>query len=304
MPAADTDPVMLFDRRAWRRHRERAARHGPVDFLHADIALRLIERLDHVGRAFPMALDLGVQNGVLARRLAARQGVEQVVWLDPAIGFLAGRAGWRVAADPEWLPFGEHSFDLVASTLALHWATDLPGVLIQLRKALKPDGLFLGAIFGGATLVELRTALLEAELSEENGASPRLSPTIDLADAAALLQRAGFAMPVADSEAITVTYPDMFALMRDLRAMGETNALAARRKSLTRRATLARAAVLYADRFGLADGRLPATFEILYLTAWAPGPDQPQPLRPGSAQRRLAEALGTVEYSAGDRAAP
>src|SRR5579883_2798489 len=135
MPAADTDPVMLFDRRAWRRHRERAARHGPVDFLHADIALRLIERLDHVGRAFPMALDLGVQNGVLARRLAARQGVEQVVWLDPAIGFLAGRAGWRVAVLPAWLLSDEHSIVLVASTQALHGVDRRGGFRIELLKS-------------------------------------------------------------------------------------------------------------------------------------------------------------------------
>jgi len=159
-------------------------------------------------------------------------------------------------------------------------------------------------MLGGGTLAELRTALIEAELTEEGGASPRISPTVDLADAAALLQRAGLALPVADAETITVTYPDMLALMRDLRGMGETNALAARRRTPLRRATLARAAMLYTERFGQPDGRLPATFEILYLTGWAPDPAQPQPLRPGSASHRLAAALGTVELSAGDRAAP
>ena len=159
-------------------------------------------------------------------------------------------------------------------------------------------------MLGGATLAELRTALIEAELAEEGGASPRVSPTADLADAAALLQRAGFALPVADADTITVTYPDMPALMHDLRGMGETNALSARRRTTLRRATLARAAAIYAERFGLADGRIPATFEILYLTGWAPDASQPKPLKPGSAAHRLADALGTTEISAGDPAAP
>src|SRR5204863_7952048 len=184
--------------------------------------------------------------------------------------FLAGAPPPRVAADPEWLPFRDASFDLVASVLALHWTAGLAGALVQLRRALKPDGLLLAAMLGGQTLVELRTALFEAALAEEGGVSPRASPAIELADAAALLQRAGFAMPVADSETITVTYPDALALMRDLRAMGETNALAARRRGMMRRATLARAAMVYRERFGDPAGRVPATFEILFLTGWAP----------------------------------
>jgi NADH dehydrogenase [ubiquinone] 1 alpha subcomplex assembly factor 5 len=175
-----------------------------------------------------------------------------------------------VAGDPDLVPFGDGRFDLAVSALALHWAGDLPGALIQLRRALKPGGLFLAAMFGGSTLVELRTVLIEAELIEEGGASPRVSPAAELADVAALLLRAGFAMPVADAEKISVTYRDALALMRDLRGMGETNALAARRPTPLRRATLARAAALYAERFGLPDGRIPATFEILFLTGWAP----------------------------------
>lgn len=210
----------------------------------------------------------------------------------------------RVVADPELIPFHERSFELAISGLALHWAADLPGVLIQLRRALKPDGLLLAAMFGGATLVELRTALVEAELAEEGGASPRVSPTLDVAEASPLLQRAGFAMPVADTDTITVTYPDLLALMRDLRGMGETNALAARRRTPLRRATVARAAAIYREQFANADGRLRATFEVVYLTGWAPDATQPKPLRPGSADRRLAEALGTVELPAGDAAAP
>jgi NADH dehydrogenase [ubiquinone] 1 alpha subcomplex assembly factor 5 len=180
--------------------------------------------------------------------------------------------------------FAEASFDLVASSLMLHWAGDLPGALVQLRRILKPDGLLLAALLGGQTLVELRTALFEAELEVEGGVSPRVSPTIELGDAAALLQRAGFAMPVADSETITVTYANALALMRDLRGMGETNALSARRRFL-RRATLARASAIYAERFGDAGGRIPATFEVLFLTGWAPHPSQKSP--PPGPRRRI-----------------
>jgi SAM-dependent methyltransferase len=194
-------------------------------------------------------------------------------------------------ADPELAPFRDASFDLVVSNLILHWTADLPGALVQLRRVLRPDGLLLAAMLGGQTLVELRTALFEAELTEEGGVSPRVSPAIELGDAAALLMRAGYALPVADNETITVTYPDLLALMRDLRGMGETNALAARRRQFMRRTTLARAALIYAERFAEPDGRIPATFEVLFLCGWAPHPSQPTPLRRGSATARLADAL-------------
>ena len=281
----------LFDRRAWRAHRARAARAGSVDFLHDEVAERLIDRLDLVNREFACVLDLGARAGGLTRRLAARPGTAWVAAAEPAVAFLTRAPGPRLAADPELPPFAEASFDLVASNLVLHWAGDLPGALAQLRRALKPDGLLLAAMLGGQTLVELRTALFEAELAEEGGVSPRVSPAVELADAAALLQRAGFALPVADSETIAVSYPDMLALLRDLRGMGETNALAARRRAPLKRATLAQAAALYAERFGDADGRIPATFEVLFLCGWAPAPSQPQPLPRGSARVRLADAL-------------
>ncbi len=264
------DPITLFDRHAWRLHRDRAARSGCIDFLHAEVADRLVERLDDVGREFRRALDLGTHNGVLSRAIERRSGIEWVVMVDPSLAFLKCGCGTPVAADPDLVPFREQSFDLVVSALALHWVGDLPGALVQLRRVLQPAGLFLAAMLGGRTLAELRTALFEAELAEEGGVSPRVSPAADLADIAALLLRAGFAMPVADAEAITVTYSDMLALMRDLRGMGETNALSARRRTSLRRSTLARAAALYAERFGLPDGRIPATFEILFLTGWAP----------------------------------
>jgi len=307
----------LFDRRAWRLHRDRAARltqgrAGGGDFLHAEIADRLLDRLDLVGREFPVALDLGARNGALVRLLTQRTGTVQVVAAEPSAAFLAGAPSPRVVADPELLPFRDASFDLIASVLALHWTADLPGALAQLRRALLPDGLLLAAMLGGQTLIELRTALFEAELAEEGGVSPRVSPAIELGDAAALLQRAGFAMPVADSETITVTYPDALALMRDLRAMGETNALAARRRGMMRRATLARAAMVHAERFGDSEGRIPATFEILFLCGWAPHPSQPQPLPRGSATHRLAvvyegelpDVLSALEASPSPSPAP
>jgi len=264
------DPITLFDRRAWRMHRDRAARSGCVGFLHAEVAERLIERLDDVRRDFHTALDLGPHSGAISRALERRPGIERVVAADPSTSFLKGGLGTPVAADPELVPFREQCFDLVVTALALHWVGDLPGALIQLRRVLRPGGLFLGAMLGGATLVELRTALFEAELTEEGGVSPHVSPAADLGDVAGLLLRAGFAMPVSDAETITATYADALSLMRDLRGMGETNALNARRRTPLRRSTFARAAAVYHEKFGLPDGRIPATFEILFLTGWSP----------------------------------
>jgi SAM-dependent methyltransferase len=282
MDRPDSSPAALFDRRAWRLHRERAAGLD-VDFLHCEVAERLVDRLDLINREFAMALDLGARTGFLTRLLAARSSSICVVAAEPSISFDVAAPARRVCADPELIPFGDATFDLIVSCLILHWCADLPGALIQLRRALKPDGLFLAAMLGGSTLVELRTALFEAELTEDGGVSPRVSPTAELGDAAALLQRAGFAMPVADSEIISVSYPDMLALMRDLRGMGETNALAARRRFLSR-AAIARAGAIYAERFGDIDGRIPATFEVLFLTGWTPHPDHAKP-RPGPRRR-------------------
>src|SRR5215469_5574128 len=252
------DPAALFDRRGWRLHRDRAARNGCVDFLHNEVANRILDRLDDSGWRFRTALDLGTHNGALARALGKRPEIEAVVAADPSFVFLGRGAGARVVADPELVPFRQRSFDLVVSALALHWVGDLPGTLVQLRRVLKPDGLLLAAMLGGASLVELRTALFEAELAEEGGVSPRVSPAADLGDIAALLLRTGYAMPVADAETLTVTYPNAVAMMHDLRGMGETNALSARRRTPLRRSTLARAVALYAERFGLPEGRVSA----------------------------------------------
>jgi SAM-dependent methyltransferase len=209
---------------------------------------------------------------------------------------LAGRAGPRVALDEERLPFAAESLDLVVSTLGLHWTNDVVGALIQIRRALKPDGLFLGALLGGATLTELRQALTQAEDELWGGAGSRVSPFADSRDAAGLLQRAGFALPVADVDRVSVSYEHPLRLLADLRQMGETNVLADRHPRALTRGLLARASEIYAERFAGPDGRVAATFEIVTLTGWAPHESQQQPLAPGSAQMRLADALGTVEH--------
>ena len=207
-----------------------------------------------------------------------------------------------MVADEEALPFAAQRFDLVLSAMSLHWVNDLPGTLIQIARILKPDGLFLGAMLGGATLWQLRQALAAAESEIEGGLSPRVSPFADLRDAAGLLQRAGFALPVADGETIEVEYDNALDLMRELRAMGESNLVAERRRGLARRTTLLRAAEIYRERFAQPSGRIAASFEVLFLHGWAPHDSQPKPLRPGSARHRLAEALGTTEVSTGEKA--
>jgi len=212
------------------------------------------------------------------------------------------RAEKFVAADEETLPFADGALDLVVSALALQFVNDLPGVLVQIRRALKPDGLFLAALLGGETLTELRQSFAAAESDVEGGASPRVAPFADLRELGALLQRAGFALPVTDVDRLTVRYDSAFTLMQDLRRMGATNALFARRHAPLRRVTLLRMAELYAQRFADADGRVRATFEIVWLSGWAPDPSQQQPLKPGSAKARLADALGVREISTGDKA--
>jgi len=199
--------------------------------------------------------------------------------------------GPRVAADAEALPFADGCFDAVLSNMDLHGVNDLPGTLVQIRRMLKPDGLFLAVLPGGATLHELRRALAEAEEAVEGGVSPRVAPFADVRDAGNLLQRAGFALPVADSETLTVSYADPLRLMADLRGKGESNAVAARRRQPLRRGTLLAAAARYRDLFAGADGRVPATFELVTLTAWAPHPSQQKPLAPGSGTVSLGDAL-------------
>jgi SAM-dependent methyltransferase len=309
------DLIEVFDRRAVRAHRDRAAAVLEAhDFLLTAVAAHLAERLDDIKRVFPRALDLGCHAGQLAPHLETRAGIETLIQSDlsPVMARAAlarntlarNGGGIALAADEEWLPFKAESFDLIMSCLSLHWTNDLPGTLAQIRRALKPDGLFLAALLGGETLKELRQALSEAEIAEEGGMSPRVSPFADVRDAGNLLQRAGFTLPVADLDTITVSYPHALKLMADLRGMGETNATRERRKNFTRRNTILTAAARYLDLFGDPEGRIPATFQIVYLTAWAPHPDQQKPLKPGSAETRLANALDSAEIAAGDKAKP
>jgi SAM-dependent methyltransferase len=295
----------IFDRRLARLRRDRfavrAARH---EFLLERVADDLAERLAAVRRSFPVVLDLGAHHGPLGRRIGRLPGVATVIDAEASAGLLAQCSGLRVQCDEEVLPFRDQSLDLVVSGLSLQLVNDLPGVLTQVRRALKPDGLLLAAMLGGNTLFELRTALLTAEEELEGGASPRVAPFADVRDMGALLQRAQFALPVVDAETVVVTYANPLALMHELRGMGAANALSARSRKPLRRATLLRSFEIYAERFGLANGRIPATFEILTLTGWAPHESQPKPLQPGSAKMRLADALGTAEKPAGDPARP
>jgi SAM-dependent methyltransferase len=290
-----SDPI-VFDRTQVRRQRDRAAVHLPEhDFLLRESAERLADRLQDVTRRFPLALDLGCHGGELGQTLNGRGGIKHLIQADLSPR-MAGRAGGlALAADEEALPFPTRIFDLVLSNLSLHWVNDLPGTLVQIRDVLNEDGLFLATMLGGNTLWELRECFLEAELAEEGGVGPRVSPFVDIKDAGALLQRAGFSLPVVDADTITVTYADPMRLFADLRGMGETNAVAARRKTPTRRATLLRALTLYEERFKDASGRLPATFQILTLTAWRPHASQPRPLKPGAGRMHLGEALNGAE---------
>ena len=295
-------PPQLFDRPLHRRRLARAAgTFAGADFLWRRAAEDIVERLDAIRRTFPRAILLGDRQGLLARAIedGGRPGqVGELIRADLSAEMLSGAEGPRVVADEERLPFQEGCADLVVSVLSLHWVNDLVGALIQARRALKPDGLFLGILLGGASLHELRHSLTQAELDLRGGAGPRVSPFIDAADAGDLMRRAGFALPVIDVDRVTVRYPDPLALMADLRAMGQTNVLRERSNTPLTRPLLARAREIYLESFADGDGRVPATFEIIVLTGWAPHPDQPAPLKRGSATARLEDALRRVRGEA------
>ena len=280
-----TSAMQVFDRRAVRRHRDRAAAtvDAVADVL-GDAATRLLDRLDDISFRFTRALDVGGR-GIVAPLLRAR-GIETFATdLSPAMAARAGAPA--VAADDEFFPFAPASFDLIVASLSLHWVNDLPGALIQLRLALRPDGLLLASLPALGTLAELRTALTETEAALTGGASPRIAPFPDLRDCAGLLQRAGFALPVADVEDILIRYADPLALLRDLRAAGETNAVALRDRRTPPR-TLFPLALAALPR---GEGRVPATLRLAILTGWAPAPSQPKPLARGSARTSLADFL-------------
>jgi SAM-dependent methyltransferase len=290
-----SDVHHIFDRELLRLRRARAA---AVMAEHAFLLERFCddvdERLALIKRTFTRALVVGAQGGEIGRRLAAG-GVSHIVEMDTSPALLASCRGARILADEEALPFADMSFDLVIAGLTLQFVNDLPGALLQIRRALKPDGLFIGGMFGGATLSELRRAWLEAEAEIAGGASPRVAPFADVRDLGGLLQRAGFALPVVDSDTVRVRYASALDLMQDLKAMGAGNVLTDRRRVPVSRNLLMRAAAIYAERFADPDGRVPATFEMLVMTAWAPHESQQTPLKPGSATVRLADVLGTTE---------
>jgi SAM-dependent methyltransferase len=284
-----SDAMNVFDRRAVRHHRDRAARTvDAVAGVLKESAERLLDRLDDTTRRFTRALDVGGR-GITAPMLRAR-GIETVACdISPAMAVRSGTPA--VAADEEWLPFAPASFDLVVASLSLHWVNDLPGTLIQLRQALRPDGLLLASMPALGTLDELRSALTAAETEVRGGAAPRVSPFPDLRDCAGLLQRAGFALPVADAEEIDLLYADPLALLRDLRAAGEGNAVALRDRRTPPRVLFPAALA----RLPLRDGRIKTTLRLAMLTGWAPALSQPQPLPRGSAKMRLEDALRDEE---------
>ena len=281
-------PPTIFDAALRRARLARAASTlAQADFLHRRAAANAVGSLEVILRDFPVVVDLSALPGVFAETVADSAAPERI---GPVTTAGDGAAPGAVA-----LGLPDDQADLIVSLMTLHWANDLPGALTQIRRALRPDGLFIGTLLGAGTLKELRAVLTEAELEVSGGAQARVSPFADGFDGAALLQRAGFALPVSDVDRVTVRYPDLFALIRDLRAMGETNALAGPIRPLTR-GVLARAAELYAERYAEPDGRLPATFEIVHLAGWAPSETQQKPLPRGSAKVRLADALGVREH--------
>jgi SAM-dependent methyltransferase len=289
-----TGPPLIFDHALADARRRRALRMAVAgaDFLWRAVAEDAVERLAAVKRRFAYGLEIGSRIPMLA---ACRQ-VDRIVRLDRI-----AETGPDIVGDAELLPFKPESLDLAVSILTLHAANDLPGALAQMRRALKADGLFLAALLGGDTLFELREAFATAEAEVTGGASPRIAPFTDVRTAGALMQRAGFALPVADQDRHTVRYASALHLMRDLRAMGLTNVLVERDRRPLRRAVLARTVEIYGERFADPDGRVRATFEIISLSGWVPHESQQQPLRPGSARMRLADALGTRETPAGEK---
>lgn len=284
-----TGSALIFDRATHRRRRQRFA--GGPDFLRRAIEERLLDRLDDIRRPLGRVLVLGAQDGELAAALRQRPGVEGVVTADEVERPYVP-VDPDVVVDEELLPFAPGAFRTVLSALSLHWINDLPGLLLQIRRCLVPDGLLLAAFPGGETLAEARECLLAAELELRGGAGPRVSPMIDVKDAGALLQRAGFALPVTDVEQLTVRYGEPLQLLLELRAMGESQAFVEGARTPLSRPVIGHFAELYRRRFSDPDGRVRARFDIVSMTGWAPDDSQPKPLRRGSGEVSLAKALG------------
>jgi SAM-dependent methyltransferase len=304
-----TTVAHVFDRHRVRANRNRAAtRYEDFAFVKSAAVDDLLDRLEAVNRTFGLALDLGSHTGGFARAFQRRPTLSgkigELVQTDLSGAMLALAEGMRVQADEERLPFADGSFDLVVSALSLHWVNDLPGALIQARHALKSDGLFLATLLGGRTLQEVRACLYEAEVELTGGAVPRVSPFADAPDIAALLQRAGFALPVTDSHVLTVRYGSVLRLFEDLKGMGERAAFADRARPTLSRAVFGRAMALYQGRHADAEGRVAASFDLITATGWTPHESQQKPLAPGSAKTRLADALGVTEQSLDEKATP
>ncbi len=294
-----TGAPLIFDRTRLRRRRDRrAGGFGDYDFLKARVSSALMERLADTPRRFPVALDLGAHDGLLTGLLTGRPGASLTIGADLSAGMaaaIARRGHPALACDEERLPFAPGCLDLVASALSLHWVNDLPGTLVQIRQALKPDGLFLAALLGAGTLGELRTSLSEAETELTGGAALRVSPLPGLRDMAGLMQRAGFALPVADAGTVLVRHDSLDGLLRDLGGMAERAAFAGRPARPLPGRVLARAGEIYRARFSDPDGRVRASFQVIYLSGWAPGPGQPQPKARGSATVSLKDVFGKPE---------
>lgn len=283
----------IFDRKQIARQRARSARHnGDADFLFQWSMNQIEDRLSVVRRTFPTCIQIGARGANIQK---APFGIERIFKTD-----ITGSLSPSVICEDDFFPFANNSLDLVVSALSLHTVNDLPGALLQIRRSLKPDGLFAAAILGGETLYELRQCLMDAEIELSGGMSPRVAPFADKQQAGGLLQRAGFSLPVVDSEIITVTYETIIHLMHDLRLMGEGNAITERKKSFSPLRLFTRAGEIYAEKFAEPDGRIKASFEVIFLLGWAPHESQQKPLKPGSATVRLADFLGTSEIGTGE----
>ena len=287
-------PPKLIDADAHRRYRTRAsARFGAVNYIKMAAVERLLDRLEGMKGRFELALDVGAHHGELGRGAIACGKIGRLVSLEPAPLMAAAipRTLNPVVMDYDAAQFSPNMFDAVVSAFALHWVNDLAGLLMRMRGWLRADGLLLLALAGGASFSGLRACLAEAESRVVKGLSPRVLPMGDVRDLGGLLGRAGFALPVADRDCLTISWQDPLAMMRELRLMGEGNALAGRVKHFTRREVMMEAAALYQQRFGTSDGRVSAEIELITLTAWAPSPHQQQPLKRGTATHHLGDFL-------------
>ena len=287
-------PPKQIDETAHRQNRDRvAASFGQYNYIKQAVAERLADRLEVMRQRFPLVLDVGAHHGEVGEAFLTTGKVDKVISTDPspAMAHQIDAKLKPLVMDYENSHFAEASFDAVVSGFSLHWVNDLPGLLTRMRRWLKPDGLLLIALAGGASLSGLRSCLAEAESNTAGGLSPRVLPMADIRDLGGLLGRAGFALPVADSDTITITWDNPLQMMRELRLMGESNAMNGRINHCTRKETIMQAATLYQQRYGMDDGRVSAEIEIITLTAWTPSPDQQKPLKPGSAQHDLADFL-------------